>query len=129
MRDPKPGLTREAALRRLRESEAAPQPARWSCPIGPVTFRFPYFAWRRRAIRAHDLHHEMTGYPMTMRGEFQLAAWEMGAGRYPDWRATLMCAPLLVTGLCWSPRAMWRAYRAGRRSESLYTALDRESAG
>ena len=54
---------------------------------------------------------------MTMRGEFQMAAWEMGAGRYPHWGASLFCAPLIVVGLVWSPSAMWRAYRSGRNSQ------------
>jgi hypothetical protein len=62
----------------------------------------------------------MTGYPMTMRGEFQLAAWEFGAGRYPHWGATLFCGPLILLGLCWSPAAIWRAWRAGCKSRSLY---------
>jgi hypothetical protein len=85
--------------------------------------RFPDFAWRRAAIEAHDLHHLMTGYPMTMRGEFQLAAWEFGAGRYPHWGATLFCGPLIAIGCLWSPLAIWRAYRAGRASLSLYPLL------
>ena len=84
---------------------------------------FPNFSWRRRAIDAHDLHHLMAGYPMTLRGEYQMAAWELGAGRFPDWRATLFCAPLVVAGLFWSPGRMLNALRAGRRSESLYGSL------
>ena len=118
-------LSRGEALALLREP--APDEARggsWACAIGPLTLRFPDFAWRRRALRAHDLHHAMTGYPMTMRGEFQMAAWELGAGRYPDWRATLFCAPLVLAGIAWSPRAIWRAWRAGCKSRSLYPALE-----
>ena len=37
--------------------------ASWSCQIGAMTIVFPNFAWRRRAIDAHDLHHALTGYP------------------------------------------------------------------
>jgi hypothetical protein len=33
-----------------------------------------------------------------MTGEIQLAAWDWGAGRYPDWRAILFCSPLIVCG-------------------------------
>ena len=96
----------------------------WTCPLGPLTLRFPSFEWRRRAIAAHDLHHAMTGYPMTMRGEFQLAAWEFAAGRYPHWGATLFCAPLLLIGLLWSPRRIVAAFKAGRKTKSLYCNLD-----
>lgn len=112
-----------ARLREARESKSAPA-AYWTCPIGPLTVRLPNFVWRRKAIDAHDLHHLMTGYPMTIRGEFQMAAWEFGAGRYPDWRATLFCGPLILIGLFWSPSRMFAAYKAGRRSESLYAALE-----
>jgi hypothetical protein len=110
-----------------RESGAAAAAPSWTCRVGPLTLRFPNFEWRRRALRAHDLHHLMTGYPMTMRGEFQMAAWEMGAGRYPHWGATMFCAPLILLGLIWSPAAIWRAYRSGRNSHSLYSALEENS--
>ena len=100
----------------------------WTCPLGPLVIRIPNFSWRRQAIDAHDLHHLMTGFPMTLRGEFQLAAWEFGAGRYPDWRATLFCMPLILAGLFWSPTRILAAYRAGRRSESLYGALAAQEA-
>jgi hypothetical protein len=117
-------LSREQALALLRRPAGEAQTnARWPCRIGPLTLRFPNFGWRRRALRAHDLHHLMTRYPMTMRGEYQLAAWEYGAGRYPHWGATLFCAPLILIGLIWSPRAIWRAWRVGRSSRSLYPAL------
>ncbi|TFI59928.1 hypothetical protein E2493_01370 [Sphingomonas parva] len=66
----------------------------------------------------------MAGYPMTMRGEFQMAIWELGAGRYRNWGATLFCAPLVAFGFFWSPRRMVAAYRAGRATESLYSELE-----
>jgi hypothetical protein len=122
------GLSRDEAILLLRRAECsdAAEPS-WTCPVGPVVLRFPNFAWRRRALRAHDLHHLMAGYPMTMRGEFQMAAWELGAGRYRDWRATLFCSPLIAAGLLWSPRRMIAAFKGGRRSQSLYSALGEET--
>jgi len=64
-------------------------------PVVPV----PNFSWRRAAIQRHDLHHMLTGYPFTMRGEFQVATWEFAAGRYPHWGATLLLLPLVVSWL------------------------------
>ncbi len=92
----------------------------WRCRVGPVNLVFPNFRWRREAIVSHDLHHVLTGYSCSMRGEFQLATWEFAAGRFPHPAATLFCLPLVVAGICWSPRAIWRAYLDGRRSRSLY---------
>lgn len=86
--------------------------------------RLPNFAWRRRAILAHDLHHMLTGYPCTLRGEFQIAAWEFGAGPMPHWAAALFCLPLIAAGLLWSPRRMVRAFRAGRHAHSLHGSME-----
>lgn len=118
-------LSRGEALACLRQAKftADSIAESWVCPIGPVTLTFPNFAWRRRAIAAHDLHHLITGYPMTMQGEFQMAAWEFGAGRYPHWGATLFCAPLILVGLLWSPKRMRAAYKAGRATKSLYSEI------
>lgn len=87
----------------------------------------PNFAWRRRAIDAHDVHHLLTGYPCTVQGELLIAAWEWGAGRYPHWGATLFCGPLVLAGLIFMPRRILAAWRRGRGSRSLYrhTDLDR----
>ena len=92
----------------------------WPFTIGPVTIPFPNFSWRRAAIQRHDLHHILTGYPFTMRGEFQVATWEFAAGRYPHWGATLLLLPLVVVGMLSSPAAIWRSFMKGRGELSLY---------
>jgi hypothetical protein len=80
----------------------------------------PNFAWRRRALLAHDLHHLLTGYPCTLRGECCIAAWEFGAGKMPHWAASAFCMPLILLGLVTSPSATWRAFCRGRRGRSLH---------
>ena len=92
----------------------------WRCNIGPLVVRLPNFTWRRRAILAHDLHHVLTGYPCSLRGEFQIAAWEFGAGPMPHWGARVFCLPLVLIGVAWSPRRIWRAYCDGHASTSLH---------
>lgn len=92
----------------------------WTCRLGPVLLRFPNWQWRRRALLAHDLHHVLTGYPCGLIGECQVAAWEFGAGPMPHWGATMFCFPLVVVGLCVTPRRVLRAFIAGRRSRSLH---------
>jgi hypothetical protein len=94
----------------------------WTTRFGPLALRLPNFRWRMAAIDAHDRHHLITGYPLTLAGEIQLAAWEWGAGRYPDWRATLFCSPLVLMGALAMPRRTWQAYRRGCGSQSLYGA-------
>jgi len=92
----------------------------WPFRLGPLTLPVPNFSWRRAAIQRHDLHHILNGFPFNMRGEFQVATWEFAAGRYPHPGASLLLLPLVVLGLCWSPRAIWRAFMMGRRATSLY---------
>src|ERR1043165_4056489 len=47
----------------------------WRVPLA-----FPNTEGRRRAVRFHDLHHVLTEYPTTWRGEFEIAAWEVAGG-------------------------------------------------
>lgn len=85
------------------------------------------FKWRKEAIFTHDLHHIVTGYPCTMRGEMQVAAWEFGAGRCPNLLANLFCLPLIAAGALCIPRKTFLAFRNGRLSKSLFSAnLDQQ---
>ena len=93
----------------------------WEIRLGRFAMMMPNFRWRRRAIDAHDLHHLLTGYPCTVRGELEIAAWEFGAGRYPHWGATAFCGPLVLFGLIGMPRRTFAAFRHGRRCRSLYS--------
>ncbi|MEM7224377.1 MAG: Coq4 family protein [Pseudomonadota bacterium] len=92
----------------------------WNCRFGPLRLVFYNFAWRRRAIRHHDLHHIITGYRCTLAGEIQTAAWEFAAGRFPHWGATAFCLPLVLLGTVWQPKKTYAAFARGRRSRSLY---------
>ncbi len=124
-------LTVRAALAEFRRANGLPADetasASWTCRLGRITLRLPNFAWRRDAILAHDLHYVLTGYPCTLSGECQMAAWEFGAGRMPHWAATLFCLPLVPLGLLWVPRRILLAFLGGRRSHSLHQskAIDR----
>jgi hypothetical protein len=99
----------------------------WIIRADLVILPLPNFAWRRRAIDAHDVHHLLTGYPCTCEGEVLIAAWEWGAGRYPHWGATLFCLPIVLAGLLFMPGPTIAAWRRGRRSRSLYRHADLES--
>lgn len=80
----------------------------------------PNFEWRRKAIPYHDLHHIVTNYPLTPSGEFQMAAWEFAAGRYPNICSTLFCIPLVSLGAILIPKKQFKAYIRGRHSKTLY---------
>ena len=101
--------------------------------IGPLSFRFPNSQARLRAVRYHDLHHVVTGYQTTTLGEFEISAWELGAGCRDFIAAWLLNLGGLGGGLLSMPRRTWRAFLRGRHSRSLYNeelaTLLRENVG
>ena len=85
-----------------------------------VPFAFPNTEGRRRAVRFHDLHHVLTGYPTTWRGEFEIAAWEVAGGVRRYWAGWLLDLLGFACGLVVFPRAVYRAFVRGRHSTNLY---------
>lgn len=102
--------------------------AKWS-PIGcrDLKVYLPNFKWRRKAIPFHDLHHIVADYEFCPTGEFQVAAWEFAAGKYPNIFTTLFCIPLVSMGALSIPKKQFRAFVRGRRSRTLYGNYDYET--
>lgn len=92
----------------------------WAIRLGPVALPLPNWQWRRRALRHHDVHHLLTGYACTPAGEFEMAAWEFAAGRFPSAWATAFCLPLVGLGALATPRRSFAAFVRGRHSRTLY---------
>lgn len=87
----------------------------WRIPLA-----FPNTEGRRRAVRFHDLHHVLTEYPTTWRGEFEISAWEVAGGIRRYWVAWLLDLLGFACGLAVCPRAVYRAFVRGRHSRNLY---------
>jgi hypothetical protein len=75
---------------------------------------------RVRSVRFHDLHHVLTGYDTTWRGEGEIAAWELASGCRDHWAAWVLNFWAAVVGMLVAPRALWRAAQRGRASRNLY---------
>lgn len=88
--------------------------------IGPIPFPFPNTAGRVRAVKYHDLHHIVTGYPTTTIGEFEIAAWEIGASCRDFHAAWALNLGGTFAGAVAAPRRVFRAFVRGLHSESLY---------
>jgi hypothetical protein len=88
----------------------------WRVPIW-----LPNTEGRRRAVRLHDLHHIVTEYPTTWRGEAEISAWEVASGGlrrfYAGWLLDLLN---IAQGLIINPRGAFRAFLRGRRSRNLF---------
>ncbi len=88
----------------------------WKFPIW-----LPNTKGRREAVRFHDLHHVLTEYPTTWRGEAEISAWEVGSGGlknyYAGWILDLMN---IAQGLVVAPGGVYRGFMRGRETQSLY---------
>jgi len=88
--------------------------------LGPVPFPFPNTAGRIRAVKVHDLHHILTAYDTDLIGEFEIGAWEVGAGCKDFYAAWFLNLGGLAAGAFAAPKRTFRAYLRGRKTESLY---------
>ncbi|AKT36396.1 hypothetical protein [Chondromyces crocatus] len=89
--------------------------------FGPVPIPFPNTAARVRAVRYHDMHHLITGYRADQAtGEFEISAWEIGAGCRSYWAAWQLNLGGVAGGVLIAPRRTFRAFVRGRRTSSLY---------
>jgi hypothetical protein len=81
----------------------------------------------RKALTAHDVHHVLTGYPTSLEGECELAAFELSSGgcgfNLVFWVDRLGA---LVLGLALHPRATLRALRRGIGARNLYGSNPRD---
>ena len=90
---------------------------RWRGTTIPV---FP-LSGSKHAHVAHDVHHLLLGYPMNLRGECELAGWDLASGGCHRhalfWLDRAFVAAL---GLVLYPLGMLRALHRGRGCINLY---------
>lgn len=88
--------------------------------LGPLPMPFPNTEGRLRAVRYHDLHHILTGYATDTLGEFEISAWEIGAGCENFWAAWVLNLSGMTAGMMVSPGRISRAFARGLGSRTLY---------
>src|SRR4030095_13679169 len=88
--------------------------------VGRLKVPLPNLPARGRAVRLHDLHHFLTGYDTSWRGETEIAAWELASGCKQYWAAWWLNFGAFAIGLFIAPRPLWAAFVRGRRSRNLY---------
>lgn len=120
-----PDLTlREARTRYFIDNDFGEQgnyDARWvKVSLGPIPFAFPNSAARVRAVRYHDLHHVLTGYATTLRGETEIGAWELASGCGSMVAAWVLNMLAMTIGLVAHREVLFAAFVRGRHSRNLY---------
>ncbi|MGX1199501.1 hypothetical protein [Parvibaculum sp. MBR-TMA-1.3b-4.2] len=112
------------ALATFRQSQQLPEnyaeAQSWAVRLGPLSLRLPNFHWRRKAIVAHDIHHLVTNYPCSIKGECLIASWEFGAEPFRHPATLVFCLPLVFLGCFMAPRETWQAFRRGKSATSLH---------
>jgi hypothetical protein len=88
--------------------------------LGPLPMPFPNTPARVRAVRYHDLHHLLTGYDTDIVGEFEISAWEIGAGCKGFGAAWALNLGGIAAGLFRAPRRVFRAFVRGRGQRTIY---------
>jgi hypothetical protein len=96
---------------------------RW---IKVKVWRFPIWlpntAGRVRAVKLHDLHHVLTEYPTTWKGEAEISSWKIGTGGldkyYAGWFLDIMN---IAQGLVVNPVGVYRAFMRGRTNTNLFS--------
>ena len=115
-------LTVKAALAQLFERFNFPADSYtakyFAVPVGKFQINLPNIPSRVYVARFHDIHHVLTGYPATWKGEAEIGAWEIATGCRTYWIAWFLNAGAALLGLFIWPRAVWKAFKRGRRSRT-----------
>jgi len=88
--------------------------------VGPVPIGFPNTVARVKAVKFHDLHHVLTEYETTWRGETEIGAWEVATGLAEHYQGWLLDLLAFAVGLVINPRRVYRAFMRGRQSRNLF---------
>jgi hypothetical protein len=95
---------------------------RWvKLSAGPLSFYIYNSQARVRAVRYHDIHHVLTEYATTWRGEAEIAAWELASGCGRHIAAWFLNLSAMAIGVLLWPADVWRAWRRGLQSGNLYS--------
>jgi hypothetical protein len=81
---------------------------------------FPNFDARRAILVLHDVHHLLTGYPTTWRGEGEIGGFEIATGCKRYWAAWFFNFGGFLFGLVLAPLRTWRAFVRGRHCRNFY---------
>src|SRR5258706_1316388 len=86
-----------------------------------ILLYIPNFDARRKAVFKHDVHHIVTGYTSTFKGETEIGAWEIASGCRHYWVAFVLDMSGMMTGLLFNPVGVYKAFVKGRRTKNLYS--------
>jgi hypothetical protein len=90
-------------------------------PIWNRHFYLPNFSARKKAVPLHDIDHILTEYNTDWKGEWQIAAYEIGTGCGKYWAGWMINLQGILAGSIFYPRDSVRAFARGRRSQGVFS--------
>ena len=75
--------------------------------LGPVFIPLPNTKARVDAVKFHDIHHLLTEYPATLRGEAEIGAWEIASGCGKYYAAWVLNFGSFFYGMFFFPKATY----------------------
>jgi len=84
-------------------------------------FYFPNFDQRRKAVLKHDIHHLLTGYNTSFKGECEISAWEIASGCKKYRAAFFINTSGVMIGLLITLPGVLSAFARGRKTKNLYS--------
>lgn len=89
--------------------------------IGPIPLPIINLKSRKKALLFHDIHHILTGYDTSLKGEAEISAWEIAAGGWGRlWYVWMIVLSGFAMGVVFFPGATRRAFEAGKRHKNAY---------
>ena len=83
--------------------------------IGRVFIPVPNTKGRIDAVKMHDIHHILTGYPALWKGEVMIAGWELSSGCGKYYMAWILNTGSFLAGLFLYPCALYSGLVAGSK--------------
>lgn len=88
--------------------------------VGSVFIPLPNTKDRIAAVKIHDIHHVLTEYTATLRGEAEIGAWEIASGCGKYYVAWLLNFGSFFYGLFFFPAPLLKAFLLGRKCKTNF---------
>lgn len=88
--------------------------------LGFIYIPLPNIKDRVDAVKIHDIHHLITEYEANLRGEAQIAGWELasGCGRY--YMAWILNMGSFFYGMFFFPVSLFKAFMLGKKVKTNF---------
>ncbi|MES2780918.1 MAG: hypothetical protein V4651_13585 [Bacteroidota bacterium] len=88
--------------------------------VGFVYIPLPNIPSRVAVAKIHDIHHVLNEYEATLKGESEIAGWEIASGCGTHFVAWFLNLGSFFYGLFFFPRAVFKAFMLGRQVRTNY---------